>query len=117
MNFSDISELVSGNLGIEAIASTFQMLLWGLVMAKAKTGFSAAATKNLGSVKSSQGKMVGIGILICIAGLAKLNADNHYIDNFVDTVKTQSANMGISLMSTPNQPQQGVAPTYESIMN
>ena len=42
--------------------------------------------------------MIGMGVLIGIAGLAKLNADNHYIENFVDTVKVQSANMGINLL-------------------
>lgn len=64
------------------------MLLWGLVMAKAKTGFSAAASKSAAVVQSSQFKIVTIGVLICVAGLAKLNADVHFIDNFVDAMKT-----------------------------
>jgi hypothetical protein len=64
------------------------MFLWGLVMAKAKTGFTAAASKDASTTQSAIGKMVGLGVLIVIAGVAKLNADNHYVENIVDAAKT-----------------------------
>ena len=103
INYEDY--LNAGNLNISAISNTLSMFLWGLVMAKAKAGFTAATSKDASAVNSSIGKMIGLGVLICVAGVAKLNADNHYLENFVDTVKNQSANMGINLMSAPTQPQ------------
>ena len=111
--------LTAGNLNISAISNAFSMFMWGLVMAKAKTGFSAAASKDVSAVQSTIGKMIGLGALICVAGVAKLNADNHYVENFVSSVKTQGANMGINLMSTQVQADANVESplaSYENIM-
>lgn len=74
--------------------------MWGLVMAKAKTGFAAAAVKDSASVQSSFKSMIGMAVLVCVAGLAKLNADNHYVENFMDGVKQQAQSAGINLMQT-----------------
>jgi hypothetical protein len=35
-----------GNLNISALSSTLSMFIWGLVMAKARAGFTAASSKD-----------------------------------------------------------------------
>ena len=76
------------NLNISAISNSFSMFIWGLVMVKAKIGFSIATSKDVSAVQSTIGKMIGFGVLFCIVGVAKLNSDNYYVENFVDTMKT-----------------------------
>jgi len=49
--------------------------VWGLVMAKAKTGFNAASTKDKEQVQSSFKRAVSIVVLLGVATLAKMNAD------------------------------------------
>ena len=48
----DVQSLIdeSGNLDFSTVSSTLSMLMWGLVMAKAKTGFTAASVKESSSV-------------------------------------------------------------------
>jgi hypothetical protein len=71
------------------------MFIWGLVMAKAKAGFTASQSKDQGVVSSSFGKMIGLMFLIGVAGVAKWNADSHYLENLVqpaqDTISLYSA--------------------------
>lgn len=90
MNFEEYIDQATGNISISAISSTISMFMWGLIMAKAKTGFTAAFSKDALTVQSSFSKMIGMGVLIVIAGLAKLNADGHYVESFVETVKIQA---------------------------
>ena len=70
-----------GNLNLSAVSSTLSMFIWGLVMAKARAGFTAASSKDQGVVSSGFGKMIGLMFLIGVAGLAKWNADSHFLDN------------------------------------
>ena len=72
------------------------MFIWGLVMAKARAGFTAASSKDQGVVSSGFGKMIGLMFLIGVAGLAKWNADSHFLDNAL-----QPAKDSMSLMSVP----------------
>lgn len=65
------------------------MFIWGLVMAKAKTGFSASGSKDKESVGQAFKKLLGMVALISVATLAKLNADNKYIENFVGSSNSQ----------------------------
>ena len=53
-------------------------------MAKAKAGFNAASSKDNETVKSSLVKIAGLTALIAVASFAKLNAQNHYLENLMD---------------------------------
>jgi hypothetical protein len=59
------------------------MFIWGLVMAKAKAGFTASTSKDQSVVTSSYSKMVGLAVMIGVASLAKWNADSHFLDKMV----------------------------------
>ena len=59
------------------------MFIWGLVMAKAKMGFSASGTKDKESVGQAFKKLLGMVALISVATLAKMNADNKYLESWV----------------------------------
>ena len=61
------------------------MLIWGVVMAKVKSGFNAAASKDHETVKSVFTKIVGMTALIGIATFAKLNSENHYVENWANS--------------------------------
>ena len=74
------------------------MFIWGLVLAKARTGFSASNSKDASVVSGSMGKMIGMSVLILLASLAKLNADHHYVENWMD--KTKSGSMKLNSMVT-----------------
>ena len=50
MNFDELVDAATGNINISAISSTFSMFMWGLIMAKAKTGFTAAFSKDTATV-------------------------------------------------------------------
>jgi hypothetical protein len=50
-------------------------LVWGLIVAKAKTGLTAAASQDKEAVSSSFKRMVSIAVLITVASVAKMNAD------------------------------------------
>ena len=50
MNFDEFIDAATGNVSISAISSTISMFMWGLIMAKAKTGFSAAFSKDASTV-------------------------------------------------------------------
>jgi hypothetical protein len=66
-------------------ASSLSMLIWGVVMAKVKSGFNAAASKDHETVKSVFTKIVGMTALIGIATFAKLNSENHYVENWANS--------------------------------
>jgi hypothetical protein len=60
------------------------MFIWGLVMAKAKTGYNAATSnKDKESTGAALRKLIGMVGLITVATLAKLNADNNYVENWI----------------------------------
>lgn len=59
------------------------MVIWGVVIAKAKAGFAASGVKDHTSVRSTLTSVIGMTILIGIASFAKLNAENNFIDNWV----------------------------------
>ena len=61
------------------------MLIWGIVMAKVRSGFNAASSKDHETVKSVFTKVVGMTALITIATIAKLNSENHFIENWANT--------------------------------
>ena len=60
------------------------MLIWGIVMAKAKSGFNAASSKDHAIVKSTFGKALGMTALIAIASFAKYNSESHVVENWAD---------------------------------
>jgi hypothetical protein len=66
-------------------ASSLSMLIWGVVMAKVKSGFNAAASKDHETVKGVFTKIVGMTALIGIATFAKLNSENHYVENWANS--------------------------------
>lgn len=45
-DYSSYFNTKSGEFDLSCLSSTFSMFIWGLVMAKAKTGFSASGTKD-----------------------------------------------------------------------
>ena len=73
-------------MGLNTVSSALSVFIWGIVMAKAKSGFSVAGSKDAATVKSTVGSIITMSVLIALASLAKLNADNHYIENFVGQV-------------------------------
>lgn len=52
------------------------MFMWGLVIAKAKSGITASASKDHSVVKSSYSKTVVMAVLVGIAYVAKYNSDH-----------------------------------------
>jgi hypothetical protein len=78
------------------------MFIWGLVMAKAKAGFSASVSKDHLTVKSTLTKVVGMTVLIALASFAKLNAENHYIESWMGTLPAEasSSSAGRNLRAT-----------------
>jgi hypothetical protein len=81
----DLLNSSSDNIDFTALSSTFSMFIWGLVMAKAKTGFNASGSKDKESVGQAFKKLLGMVALISVATLAKLNAENNYIENWVNS--------------------------------
>lgn len=66
-------------------------------MAKARYGLTATENKCEATATSSHKKMIGMGVLVLVAGLAKLNADNHYVENFVSNYQQKhSANRNLA---------------------
>lgn len=80
-------------------ASSLSMLIWGVVMAKVKSGFGAASSKDHETVKSVFTKVVGMTVLIGIATFAKLNSENHYVENWANS-KLQSSQTPRNLKSS-----------------
>lgn len=53
--FADLEQaqkFVEENASIKTLSGTFSMLIWGLIMAKAKAGYAAASSKDHVTVKS-----------------------------------------------------------------
>lgn len=71
-------------MSISSLSNTLSMFIWGLVMVKAKTGFTASGKQESAHVQSSFGKMIGLAVLIGVATVAKLNADHHFIENMLE---------------------------------
>jgi hypothetical protein len=61
------------------------MLIWGVVMAKVRSGFTAAVSKDHETVKGTLSKVIGMTFLVALATLAKLNSENHYVENWANT--------------------------------
>lgn len=76
------------------MSSALSMMIWGLVMAKAKTGMNAASSKDKETVGSAVKKIAGLMGLIGVATLAKLNADYNYIGSYLDTSSATPAHNG-----------------------
>jgi hypothetical protein len=51
------------------------MLIWGLVMAKAKTGITASTTKDNTKVQSSWGKILKVMVLIGVVTYAQMQLE------------------------------------------
>lgn len=71
-----------GEVDLSAISSTFSMFIWGIVMAKAKTGLTASASKDKETVGVAFKKLLGMVALVTIASVAKLNAENNYLQDY-----------------------------------
>jgi len=69
---------------LKALSSGLSIFLWGLVAAKAKTGFTAATTKDKDTVSYSFKKMVSLLLVLAFATLAKMNADHSFIDSILN---------------------------------
>ena len=77
-NLQKIYNPDTGDLDFKAFSSVVSMLVWGLIMAKAKTGFAASSSKDKETVSSSFKRMTTILVLLVIASVAKLNADYQF---------------------------------------
>ena len=98
---SSLNNSQDDNLDVKALSQTISMFVWGLILAKAKTGYAAASNKDAGQV-SSQFK--SIVVLLVMAGLAtfaqiQLEKETTVIANYAtDNVVIQSRNLkGIQL--------------------
>lgn len=73
-------------------------------MAKVKSGFNAASTKDHSTVKSTLSSIAGMTVLICVASFAKLNAEYNYLDKFLGntnvTDSTPSAGRNLKALET-----------------
>lgn len=58
--------------------SSFSMLIWGLIMAKAKSGYSAAVSKDHPTVKSSYKNIFTILVLVVIACAAQMKFESSF---------------------------------------
>jgi hypothetical protein len=65
----------SEHLDLKSFSSAVSMCVWGLIMAKAKTGFSAALSKEKEVVSYSYKRFIQLIVLVGVASLFKLNAD------------------------------------------
>ena len=70
-------------LDLKAFANTVSMFFWGLVMAKAKIGFSAAFSKDKEAVSSSYKRFLQLVVLIGVASVVKISADYNYTENIL----------------------------------
>lgn len=84
------------NLDVKALCSTVSMFVWGLVLAKAKTGFSAALSKDKEAVGSSYKRFISIIALVGVASVVKLNADYSYVENFLAPGASPLKNSAVS---------------------
>lgn len=83
MKDSNASTSVTGDLDIKAFSSTLSIFVWGLIMAKAKTGFNAASSKDKEAVGSSFKRLISLVFFLSIATFAKMNADFKYLESWV----------------------------------
>ena len=58
-------------LNFKSMYSSFSMLIWGLIMAKAKAGYSAASSKDHASVKSQCKNVFFLVALVAVACVAQ----------------------------------------------
>ena len=86
-----------GDLNVSALSSGLSVFIWGLVMAKAKSGILAATSKDHKIVQSSYKKTLLLGAMVGVAYLAKYNSDTNYLqnkikplDNSVNLFKSES---------------------------
>ena len=63
----------------ESALSAFSLFIWGLVMAKAKTGYNAAQSKEKMSLKSSMKKLGLMFVLISVATLTQYSTQSSSI--------------------------------------
>jgi hypothetical protein len=59
-----------GELNLQAAYGAFSMLIWGLIMAKAKTGYNAALSKDQTKVQGSWKNSLTILVLVALATFA-----------------------------------------------
>jgi hypothetical protein len=67
------------------------MFIWGLVCAKAKTGYKASMSKDKETVTSSFKKLLGMVALITVATLAKLNVDTQFVESWLNPSSSSSS--------------------------
>jgi hypothetical protein len=78
-----ITSSTSGDLDLKAFSNTLSIFVWGLIMAKARTGFNAASTTDKEEVCSSFKRLISLVLLLTIATFAKMNADFQYFESWV----------------------------------
>ena len=97
----------NGDIDLSSLSKGLSMFIWGLVLAKAKAGVTAAASKDHKTVSSSYGKTVGIMLLIGVASIAKYNAETNFVDQILKPVLQEEApaaplpEEGLNLMAAP----------------
>ena len=63
-------------INFSALSSSFSMFIWGLIIAKAKSGYSAAVSKDPQTVKSAWTNILCLLTLVGIATYAQIKFDN-----------------------------------------
>ena len=87
--FDSYVNQTTGNIDMNRVCQTLSMSIWGLVMAKARATFSLSDLINQKDLKSKYNKMFWMGILIIIAQLFKLSADNSYLQNLTNAAEAK----------------------------
>jgi hypothetical protein len=72
------------------------MLIWGLIMAKAKAGYTAATSKDHSTVKSQYKNVFTILVLVIVACVAQMKYENSFKD-VATTKDSEAASKGRNL--------------------
>ncbi|CDW79411.1 UNKNOWN [Stylonychia lemnae] len=82
---SEIIDSETGEFNVKALSGTFSMIIWGMIMAKAKSGYTAAISKDHTQVQSQYKNVLTLFALIAVATFAQWKFEGQSQKNIQST--------------------------------
>jgi hypothetical protein len=99
-----------GSFNYKAISGALSMVIWGLIMAKAKSGYNAASSKDHATVSSSWKNTLVLLVLTAIATVTQVKFDTQGISlaqgTAVESPKSNGRNLAATYETTEEDSDQ-----------
>lgn len=100
--YDDLIDKKTGDINVNKVCQQLSVALWGLIMAKAKTTFSLADLMDSNKIKSKVSKIFYLGVMVGVAQMLKISAENNYIEHYLGDIEISIENKMDTKIDVPS---------------